>query len=84
MSKKDMNENQEILEELKRIARILTLIATKNLKPKEQIKILSSLDFQPREISELSGIPSGTVRSTLHRMKQNQKRKGAKKKEDKS
>ncbi len=60
------SHNDEILAELRRIEKLLVLIATKNEKQKEQVRLLDSLGFQPKEIGELLGITANAARVALH------------------
>lgn len=75
-----MNKNDDILEELKRITKILCSIATKDMIQKEQIDLLSKLGFQPKEIAELLGTSSGTVSVALVDIRKHKKAKGTRKK----
>ena len=56
---------KELLEELKRISKILVLIAAEGKSQKEQIIILDRIGFAPKEIAELLGTTSNTVRVRL-------------------
>ncbi|MDD1779156.1 MAG: hypothetical protein LUQ65_13395 [Candidatus Helarchaeota archaeon] len=58
--------HDDLLKELRRITKLLTLIATKDQKQKDQIRILDSLRFQPKEIAELLGTTANAVRVSLH------------------
>lgn len=62
-----MNESKEneILQELQRISKLLSLTVTRELKQREKIELLSSIGFQPREIADLIGTTPGTVSVTL-------------------
>jgi DNA-directed RNA polymerase specialized sigma24 family protein len=60
------SHNDEILAELRRIEKLLVLIATKNQKQKEQVRLLDSMGFQPKEIGELLGITANAARVALH------------------
>ncbi len=62
-------KNDEIIKELRRITKLLILIATKDQSRKDQIISLAGLDFQPKEIAELIGTTANTVRVTLARIK---------------
>ncbi len=62
----DNPQHDDLLKELKRITKLLTMIATKDLKQKDQIRILDSLKFQPKEIAELLGTSANAVRVALH------------------
>ena len=55
----------EILAELRRITRLLVLVAIEGKAQKDQVFCLSRVGFQPREIAELLGTTANTVRVTL-------------------
>lgn len=55
----------EILQELRRISKLLALTVTRDMKQKEKIELLSSIDFQPKEIADLIGTTPNTVSVTL-------------------
>lgn len=55
----------EILLELQKITRLLSLIATKGESQKQQITLLDSVGFPPKEIAELLGTTANTVRVLL-------------------
>lgn len=57
----------EVLNELRRIAKLLTLIATKDQTQKERIEVLAGLDFQPKEIADLIGTTANAVRVAMSR-----------------
>jgi DNA-binding NarL/FixJ family response regulator len=58
-------KNNEILEELRHITKILALIATKDQPQKDQIQTLANIGFQPKDIAEMLGTTANTVRVTL-------------------
>ena len=66
-------KNDKILEELRRITKILAKIATKDQIQKEQIKTLSDIGFQPKEIAELLGTTGNTVNVALSEMRKSKK-----------
>jgi len=61
--------DDEVLTELKRITKLLILIATKDQKQRKQIEILDGIGFKPMEIAELLGTTANNVRVTLHSMR---------------
>lgn len=71
----------DILNELRRITKILALIVSQNRTQKEQIDMLSNAGIQPKEIADILGTTSNTVRVTLAKSRKdsNQKRPKAKK-----
>lgn len=66
-----MNESKEdeILQELRRISKLLALTVTRELQRREKVKLLSGVGFRPIEIAGLTGIPSNIVRATLSSIK---------------
>lgn len=54
-----------VLDKIDRVIRILAVIATKGLKQREQIALLSRAGLQPKDIAELIGTSSNTVRVEL-------------------
>ena len=76
-----MNEagENEILQELRRISKLLALTITQELKQKDKIKLLSGVGFQPKDIADLIGTTSHTVSVTLSEIRKKAKtRKGKK------
>ena len=69
----EMDQNNEILGELRRITKLLSLIATKNQEQKEQIKVLSGIGFQPKEIAGMLHVTANVVRVTLSRIRKEDK-----------
>lgn len=67
-----MNEpkENEILQELQRISKLLALTVTRELKQQtEKIGLLYSIGFQYKEIADLIGTTPGTVSVALARIK---------------
>ncbi len=75
------NGNDEILAELRRIEKLLVLMATKDQKQKDQVRILDSMGFQPKEIGVLLGITGNAARVVLHSVRKRKKAKNIKNKE---
>lgn len=77
-----MNQSQhdDALFELKRMSKLLALLATRDRKRNEQIKMLSDIDFQPKEIAELLGVTPNAVRVALHAIRKKSKKKTKSKK----
>lgn len=69
---------QQVLDKLDQILRMLVSTATRNLKQRQQIALLSAAGFQPKSIAELLGTTSNTVRVELVALRKsgNGKRKG--------
>ncbi len=54
-----------ILSHLDQIRRILAVLATKGLKQRQQIALLSQAGLRPKDIADLLGTSSNTVRVEL-------------------
>ena len=74
---KDTGDN-EILEELRRITKLLALNATKGQSQQEQVGTLSNIGFRPIEVAELLGIKYNIVTAVLANIKKKSKSKEAK------
>jgi DNA-directed RNA polymerase specialized sigma24 family protein len=57
--------DQQMLEKLDQILRILVITVTRGLKQREQITLLDGAGFSPKAIAELVGTSSNTVRVEL-------------------
>jgi len=68
--------NDDILDKLDKIIELLSMQAIQGKEKNDQIKILNSLGFKSKLISDLTGIPNGTVRriksTKLKKNKQNE------------
>jgi len=67
----------EVLNELKSIKKLLALQAVKDKDFREQVLLLNSIGFQPKEIGEIIGKTANAVSIALHRA--NKGRKNVKK-----
>ena len=56
---------QQALDKLDQILRILVISATRGLNQREQITLLNRAGFQPKNIAEMLGTSSNTVRVEL-------------------
>ena len=54
-----------LLDKIDRIFRVIAVTATKGLKRREQISLLNQAGLQPKDIAELLGTSSNTVRVEL-------------------
>jgi DNA-directed RNA polymerase specialized sigma24 family protein len=72
------NDNQEILTELKRMNKLLALLATQGKSQNDKIVLLAQLGFGPKEISELLGTTSNVVSVTLHKLRKKPAKKESK------
>jgi len=64
-----LDSNQEILQELKKITKLLIMFVNKDEDQTEKIRNLSSMGFQPKEIAEMIGTTANTVSVTINRLK---------------
>jgi len=65
---------EEVSQQLRRIVRLLTVIATKGMSQKDQITVLASAGFQPKEIADLLDTTPNTVSVTLYSLGRGKKR----------
>lgn len=65
----------ELLQEMKKMNRLLVVMATKDLQQNEKIALLSSAGFAQKEIAEFVGTTSNTVNTTLNRLKKTNKKR---------
>lgn len=72
-----MNETkeEEILQELKRISKLIMLIGTKDLLQKDRIALLSKVGFQPKDMTDLLGIKLNVVTATLSQIRKAESQK---------
>lgn len=72
-----MNKNfeEEILKELRRISKLLSLTVTKDLIQKGKIELLAGAGLQPKEIADLIGTTPNTVRVALADIRKKAKKK---------
>jgi DNA-binding CsgD family transcriptional regulator len=68
-----------ILEKLDQILRILAVAATTGMKQREQIALLNRAGLQPKDIADLLGTSSNTVRVELVGLRKSSGKKGRKK-----
>jgi DNA-binding NarL/FixJ family response regulator len=60
-----MSVEETIAQQLGRIVRLLTILVTRDMTQKDQIVLLASAGFQPKEIADLIGTTPNTVSVTL-------------------
>jgi DNA-directed RNA polymerase specialized sigma24 family protein len=60
-----------ILNKLDKILRVLAISATKGMKQREQIALLNQAGLKPKEIADLLGTSSNTVRVELVALRKN-------------
>ena len=70
-----MNTEEEIIDELRKITRLLTLLVIKDKTQREQIVLLDSVGLPPRDIAELIGTTSNTVSVTLSTLRRAARKK---------
>ena len=71
------NTDEQILQELRKMSRLMAVTSMRDLTQRERIEILASAEFAPKEIAELVGTTANTVSvelSRLRRMKRIAKR----------
>lgn len=59
----------EILQELRKISRLMAVTSLKELTQRERIELLAMAGFAPREIADLLGTTPNTVSVALSKMK---------------
>jgi DNA-binding CsgD family transcriptional regulator len=70
-----MNSGEvEILDELRQIKGLLSLIATQGLKQRDQISALARVGFTPKQIAELLGTTANTVSVYLSEIRKQKKK----------
>jgi hypothetical protein len=62
-------KDSELFSEIKKVVRLLSLIAVGDRKQIDQIERLSKAGFQPKEIAELLGTTANTVSVALTKIK---------------
>jgi DNA-binding CsgD family transcriptional regulator len=68
-----------ILQKIDQILRILAAAATTGMKQREQIALLNRAGLQPKDIADLLGTSSNTVRVELVSLRKSNDKKGRKK-----
>ena len=69
-----INNNQEVLQELKRMNKLLALLATQGRSQAEKIILLNQIGLSPKEISEVLGVTANLVSVTIHQQKKVKKK----------
>ncbi len=59
------HEIDAVVEELRKVKRLLSVLVTRGLKQRDQIEALSRVGFSPKEIAGLIGTTPNTVSVTL-------------------
>jgi len=71
-----MNDiNKRLLEKIDVLVRLSALNIIKDKEYTEQVKLLSSVGLQPKEIADLLGKTPNSVRVTLSRLRKNKRKK---------
>ena len=60
-----LKSEHAVLDKLDKILRVLAVLATKGMKQREQISLLNQAGMRPKDIAELLGTSSNTVRVEL-------------------
>lgn len=67
-----LEQFDDVLGELRKISRLLTLLVTTDMSQKQKIEVLSSAGLQPKEIAELIGTTPNTVSVRLAEIRKQQ------------
>ena len=70
-----MNTEEEVIDELRKITRLLTPLVIKDKTQREQVVLLDSVGLPPRDIAELIGTTSNTVSVTLSTLRREARQK---------
>jgi DNA-directed RNA polymerase specialized sigma24 family protein len=68
-----MNEMKILLEEIKRLSRLIATLGTDGKSQREQIRLLSAAGFPPIEIAPMIGTTANTVRVALTAIRKQEK-----------
>lgn len=68
------SNNEEIILELKKVNKLLALIATQGRTQTDKIILLSQIGLTPKEIADILGITSNFVSVTLHHSRKSKKK----------
>lgn len=68
------NRDEEVLAELRKTTRLLSVIATQGLPQREQIAALARVGFTPKETAELLGTTPNTVSVYLSAIRKEKKK----------
>jgi len=66
--------DEQIVERLDSIVRLLAILATRDKRQVESIELLSSAGFQPKDIAALLGTTSNTVRVAQSGLRRKERR----------
>jgi len=69
-----MQENEQVAAKLDQLVRLTAILATKGLPQRAAITVLNDAGFPPREIAQMLGTSSNTVRVALVRIRRGRKR----------
>ena len=67
------NVDEQILQELRKMNRLLAVTSLRDLSKRERIELLSNVGFPPREIADLIGTTPNTVSVELSKLKRQKK-----------
>lgn len=62
-----MDKKDELI--IAKLDTIIGLLASQGKEPDQQIKVLRSLGFTIKQISDVTGLPDGTIKTKIHRRK---------------
>lgn len=70
----DENVSKSILEELKKLNRLMGILVTNGRGAGEKILLLNQVGLSPKEISEILGVSANLVSVTVHKEKKKKKK----------
>jgi len=68
------NLNKSILDELKKLNKLMSVLVTNGKTPGEKILLLNQIGLTPKEISETLGVTSNLVSVTIYQDKKKRKK----------
>lgn len=67
------NAEEQMLQELRKLSRLMAVTSMKDLTQRERIELLASAEFAPKEIAELVGTTPNTVSVELSKLRRKKK-----------
>ena len=68
------NLNKSILDELKKLNKLMSILVTAGKTPGEKILLLNQVGLTPKEISDILGVTSNLVSVTIYQDKKKRKK----------
>jgi hypothetical protein len=75
MESSNLSSSNLILEELKRLNKLMGVLVTQGRSPNEKILLLNQVGLSPKEIAETLGVSSNLVSVTIYNEKKKKKKK---------